>query len=348
MGKTGGFRDIILIIIKSKLRLQRILRLSRRILYFCAMFRRIAFLLLLSTQGFSQSKINTFLTQDSVYNPLRTKVIAGTVAVSYAGLMVSLDQAWYANYPRSSFHFFNDIQEWQQMDKVGHCWSSYIFGVAGIDLMKWAGNRPNVAAIAGGSLGFLFESTVEILDGFSAGWGFSPPDIVANTTGALMAISQQLAWKEQRVMMKFSFHLENYPTDAQNARSSELYGRTFIEKLLKDYNGQAYWLSVNVGSFLPANSWFPKWLCISPGYGAGNMFSAFSNQVTRNGETTTDFNVYPRYRQFYLSLDVDLRKIKTRSHILKTVFAMVNVLKFPAPTLEFNTLGEIKFHPIYY
>jgi hypothetical protein len=38
---------------------------------------------------------------------------------------------------------------------------------------------------------------------------------------------------------------------------------------------------------------------------------------------------YNRYRQFYLSMDVDLTRI-------------------PFPAVEYNTLGQFKFHPLYF
>ncbi len=40
--------------------------------------------------------------------------------------MVGLYSAWYSNYPQTNFHFFNDNNEWKQVDKVGHAYSAYI------------------------------------------------------------------------------------------------------------------------------------------------------------------------------------------------------------------------------
>ena len=55
-----------------------------------------------------------------------------------------------------------------------------------------------------------------------------------------------------------------------------------------------------------------------------------------------------RTRQFYLSLDVDLSRIKTNSNILKTIFDVFNVIKIPFPTLEMNDNGRIIGHYIYF
>ena len=55
-----------------------------------------------------------------------------------------------------------------------------------------------------------------------------------------------------------------------------------------------------------------------------------------------------RFRQFYVSLDLDLTKIETKSHILKTILTIFNTVKIPAPTFEINGLQGIKFHAFYF
>jgi hypothetical protein len=57
---------------------------------------------------------------------------------------------------------------------------------------------------------------------------------------------------------------------------------------------------------------------------------------------------FDRYKQILLSVDVDLTKIKTRRQGLKKVFNALNMLKIPAPTLEWNRVDGLKFHPIYF
>ena len=54
------------------------------------------------------------------------------------------------------------------------------------------------------------------------------------------------------------------------------------------------------------------------------------------------------YRQFYLSLDLDLTKIETKSKLLQSIFSVVNFIKVPSPTLEINTKGNIKFHYMFF
>ena len=54
-------------------------------------------------------------------NIILNSTALGTTTLSYFGLY----NLWYKNYPQTSFHFFNDIEEWNYMDKAGHIYSSY-------------------------------------------------------------------------------------------------------------------------------------------------------------------------------------------------------------------------------
>ena len=54
------------------------------------------------------------------------------------------------------------------------------------------------------------------------------------------------------------------------------------------------------------------------------------------------------YRQFFISLDVDLTKVKTQSKILQSVFSVINFIKIPAPAIEFRSKKGIKFHYLYF
>ena len=54
----------------------------------------------------------------------RVWLIAGINAVAYGGTLIALNNAWYKDYPKTSFHTFNDSKEWLQMDKVGHAWGA--------------------------------------------------------------------------------------------------------------------------------------------------------------------------------------------------------------------------------
>jgi hypothetical protein len=302
------------------------------------MFKTFLLLLfLLTTNTFVFSQKDSTKNNVRNYDPKKLRAVLITEGVIWAGSLVVLNDAWYKGYPRSSFHFFNDNDEWLQMDKCGHAWTSYNIGNFGIKLLRSSGVDRKEAIWYGGFLGALYMLNIEILDGLSKEWGFSPGDFTANTIGAAAVIGEQLAWDEQRIRMKWSFHQTQYPQ-----YNHDQLGTGLTEEMLKDYNGQSYWYSANIYSFLDRNSKFPKWLNVALGYGAEGMTDAVKN--------LDDSSVpkYVRYRQFYLSLDADLTKIKTKSKLLATIFDIAGVLKIPAPTLEYNKINKFVFHPIYY
>jgi hypothetical protein len=290
-----------------------------------------------SVATYGQSGVAQFLKPADSLNIHRRNSVIISEAVISAGVLVGLNQLWYADYARSDFHFINDNQEWLQMDKAGHVFSAYQLGSIGKNTLQWSGVSRKNQLIYGSTLGFVFLSAVEIFDGYSSKWGASVGDVVANASGTALFVSQELLWKEQRIVPKFSFHTTPYASVRPN-----VLGNSLNEQLLKDYNGQTYWLSVNVHSFFK-QSQIPKWLNVALGYGAEGM-------VTGNNEfvNTIFLPESERTRQFYFSFDADLTKIETKSHLLKTFFTIFNTVKIPAPTLEIRGSQGLKFHYLYF
>lgn len=285
----------------------------------------------------AQSKIESFLTPSDTLNLKRQNTVIVTEAALASATLIGLNQIWYADYSRSNFHFINDNNEWLQMDKVGHFYSAYHLGRFGAEALNWSGANPKKQLIYGAGIGFVFLAAVEVLDGYSSEWGASSGDIIANTTGTALYVSQELLWKEQRITPKFSFHTTQYA----NQRPDKL-GTSLNEQILKDYNGQTYWLSVNLHSFAKETK-IPKWLNVAFGYGADGMLTGnLQNDnlaLAQNPE---------RFRQFYLSFDLNLTKIETKSHFLKTFFSVFNTIKIPAPTLEYSANKGLKGHLLYF
>ena len=264
----------------------------------------------------------------------------GALAV---GSLTGLYFVWYADYPQSSFHFVNDNQNWGMMDKVGHATTTYAVGQVGYDMLKWSGVSENKAVWYGGLTGWSYLAIIEIMDGFSSNWGFSWGDFAFNTMGAALFIGQQKAWQEQRFMLKWSYHATKYPQIRNDLVGDELIGNGWTSEWLKDYNGQTYWLSVNPWSFTKnENNWWPRWLNVAGGYGIDGF-------VTATGKPLNGAEDIVSQQQYYLSLDVDLRKIKMKSGFWKTLLHTISFIKIPAPTIEFNQHnGGTKFYWLYF
>jgi uncharacterized protein YfiM (DUF2279 family) len=284
--------------------------------------------------GFNLQAQTSFFKKSDTLNINRRNTVAITETVLATGTLIALDKMWYADYPRSKFHFINDNNQWLQMDKMGHVMTSYYVGKVGMEVLDWAGVSKKNQLIYGATFGFTFLTAVEILDGHSKKWGASWGDIFANAAGTGLLIGQELLWEEQRIILKYSFSQTDYAKQRPN-----VLGENFLQQALKDYNGQTYWLSANIWSFNKKSS-FPKWLNLAFGYGADGMLYGENN--------ATNSLLQDPYRQFYLSFDVDLTKIKTNSKFLKTLFSTINFIKIPAPTLEYNNKNGFKFHLIHF
>ena len=285
--------------------------------------------------------------QDSIPKvPTARKWVLGGVQVGlWGGTFYSLNRTWYANYPKTKFHLYNDWKEWQQMDKAGHFWSTYQISRHTSNIWQWAGLEKKKAIWIGGISGMAYLSVIEILDGYSDKWGFSVPDVLANTAGAGLFVGQELLWNEQRISLKLSY--SPYQYGDLKYRADELFGSGDVERLLKDYNGQIIWASVNLRSFLP-DSKIPKWLNLALGYNARTMLGGYENSWAIQDPIRVDRSDIPRFRRFLLSFDVDLTRIETKNKTLKTVFSILNVLKVPAPAIEWNTRGKFRLHPVAY
>lgn len=283
------------------------------------MKNRIIFLVLFTTLYFyhiSHGQDSTSIKSN------RLKTVIYTSTGTYALGLIGLNTLWYKNSSQTNFHFFNDNRQWLQVDKVGHSYSAYQLSRFSHEAFRWAGLPDKKAAFWGGMLGIIYQTPIEILDGFSEEYGASWGDLLANTLGSTLFWGQEAAWKEQRITFKYSFVRSPYAT----TRPKTL-GSNFLEESIKDYNAQTYWLSGNIASFIPEAN-FPKWLNLAFGYGGEEMIYANPYQNSTIGLTP--------YRQYYLALDLDLTRIKTKSKALKTVFFILNSIKVPLPTIEFD------------
>lgn len=281
------------------------------------------------------------------YNKKRVKLVAAANITGYSGILIGLNSAWYSQYPRSKFHFFNDNDEWLQVDKAGHAYGAYIESFASYEMWRWSGLSRKKRIWIGGLSGIAYETIIETLDGFSAEYGWSWGDFGANVLGSGLFISQELAWDDQRIKLKTSFHKRDYGSADLNARANSIFGKSESERFIKDYNAITDWMSINIKSFFPKTK-LPGWFSIAVGYGAEGMFGARSNIAKdANGNIIFDRSDIKRYRQWYLSPDIDLSKIKTKKKVVRFILSALNAFKFPAPSIEFSN-GSIKGHWIHF
>jgi hypothetical protein len=259
----------------------------------------------------------------------------------YGGSIYALNKAWYQGHERGSFHFQDDFTHWKQMDKFGHAFTTYWSGFYGNSMLQWAAVEREKAIWYGGSAGLLVTIPIEIMDGFSKKWGFSLSDMAANFVGTAMFIGQELILEEQRYQLKLTYS----PSGLSKYRPN-LLGSNFAEELLKDYNGQTYWLSFPLEVFFKnEGNKIPNWLNIAIGYSGQNMLGATSNPVYVNDIELPELE---RYRQFYLSPDINFLRLTSELPWLNMTFKAVAFIKVPAPAIEYNKINGFEFHWIHF
>lgn len=299
------------------------------------------------------SEIKFFQKADTL-NKKRFIPSATFSAASYTGFSIGLYHAWYKEFDQGPFQLFDDSKEWAYMDKYGHFYTAYFQGVLVYKGAKWTGLSEDNSILTGFLLGTLFQSTIEVMDGFSSKWGFSVADIGMNFAGSSAFVFQQKYWGEQRITFKMSNVVRSYPSTIVTSidgmstttlleRADNLFGSSIPERFLKDYNSQVYWLCVDVKKFIPDSS-YPKWLNIAVGYSAGNLYGGFDNSWEFEGAEYEVNDLYPRYSRILFAPDINLSSIRTKSYFWNGVLDIFDIFHVPVPALEINTLGEVHFH----
>jgi hypothetical protein len=255
-------------------------------------------------------------------NRKRLSISTSILASTWVGGTYALSKVWYKEFEKTPFHSFNDATDWLQMDKLGHIYTASHLSRSYSKLYNWCGLKPKQSLLIGSALGFGFQTTIELLDAKNSAWGFSWYDMVANGIGTAFFATQELLWNEQNFLLKFSYS----PTKFADLRP-EVLGNSFSERILKDYNGQIYWLTFSPFSFKKERKNM-EWLCVSLGYSANAKLIGDQEEVWINNQ------VYTSQRQVFFSLDINPEKLNIKRNWVKTLIKPLNWLKFPFPSLE--------------
>ena len=283
-------------------------------------------ILLIQTEFSAQEKTNL----DSIRRKniiLNSTAIAST-SLSYLGLY----NLWYKKYPQSSFHFFNDLEEWNYMDKAGHVFSSYQVARKSHLFLKNKNIENPIEKSCFYSLFFMLG--IEVLDGFSTEWGFSNYDLISNFIGSGLFYVQEKKFKKQLLKLKFSSNLSPYAIYRPN-----LLGNNFSERIFKDYNGQTYWITIDYNTKIQDKYKVFKYINLALGYSIDGFIGA-RNNPNLNCFECDNLN---RQSQYILSFDLDLSEIKTENKFLKLLLNTFSIIKFPAPAILIQNKSQFKW-----
>ena len=250
----------------------------------------------------------------SAVHPWRVALIAGALGGTITAVHFYQQSGWWKD-NRTSFHFQEDLKYGLNVDKLGHIYGgiaeAYIFRKS----FQWAGMNDTESLWYGSGASLLFQTYVEIEDGFST-WGFDRVDWASDLAGALLPIGQHYWPPLREFALKFSYHKSNLINEPGGVGFK---GQKHI--MFDDYEGQTLWFAFNVRSMLPASTerLWPEWLWLTLGYGARDI-------------ATT--NPYPVY---YISFDLDMTKIIPQdTAFLRTISEMLNFFHLPLPAIRIH------------
>lgn len=250
--------------------------------------------------------------------------LGAAVLALYFATLGGLLAAWYVNNGVVAFHWFDDGAEWLGMDKLGHAFTTFWVCQAAFVLIRQHVATQLLAARWAGIIAWVLISSYESFDGLSPAYGASPYDMLANAVGATTAAIQLAKYADVLIFPRLSF----MPT-AWAAFRPNVLGSTFSEQLLKDYNGQTYWLNLNPHYLLGWGHW-PRWLAITVGYGAEGMVYGRVAQCHQHG--------YDPLQQFYITLAIDPSWLIESNHRwVRRAGRTLRYVQIPLPGMLFQT-----------
>jgi len=276
-----------------------------------------------------------------VYHPVRAWSLFTILCLIWTGVLAGLSILWYNQDQVTGFHWFNDNDGWLQIDKAGHFFTTFQEARLMMLMWKWTGVRKSRAAIFGALGGFLYQTPIELLDGFQESYGASWGDLLANTAGAVFFYVQIYFTGKLFFVPKFSVSGHSLAS-----MRPEFFGDNFFQQILKDYNGQTYWMCLELPRKM--KGFLPAWLSLCVGYSAEGMLGGEDNIYQDKSGKTIDFSDITRYRQILFSLDINWAHIPKATAWMHTSTSIISLIKCPAPTLEWNPEDGFKWHWIYF
>jgi hypothetical protein len=245
-------------------------------------------------------------------NTTRLAFVAGGAVVIMGAVHVYQTNGWWKN-NRRSFHFREDYQYALHVDKIGHFYAANLFTFLLNKAFIWANYDEPSSLYLGAGLSTLLQTYVELEDGFST-WGFDRVDFAADVAGAWYPVAQYHLPALRNFNLKFSY------IPSKNINAPGVFpGQKHL--LMDDYEGQTFWLSVNVDALLPGpiEPYWPDFLDAAVGYGARNLLMGSP------------------YHEVFIALDYDMTKIIPRSTgFLRALGDALNFVHFPAPAVRIS------------
>jgi hypothetical protein len=245
----------------------------------------------------------------------RLAIVAGALAAGITTIHLYQANGWWKD-NRSAFHFQEDLRYGLSVDKLGHFYGTAVLTFVFKKSLEWCSFSEESALHWGAGASALFQTYVEIEDGFHT-WGFDRVDFATDLAGAAYPIAQYYWPYLRNFNFKFSYHA----SPLLNTKGLDVGFKGQKHIILDDYEGQTIWLSLRMNDLLPAVAQvWPDWLCLAFGYGARDVGTAGG-----------------AYSVYFLALDFDVTKIIPQdTPFLRTLSESLNFIHLPAPAVRFS------------
>jgi hypothetical protein len=259
------------------------------------------------------------LSDTTSIHPVRFGIVTGSVAATIAAIHIYQTNGWWQN-NRTSFHFQEDLVYGRSVDKFGHFYGGITAAFILRKSFQWAGLSDEASLYWGSGGSLLFQTYVEIEDGFSK-WGFDRVDFASDFAGAAWPILQYHAL----FMRNFEFKFGYWPSSVLDSGGGIGFaGQKHI--VFDDYQGQTIWMSMNMKNLLPkgVDEYWPSFLRLGVGYAARDVTGPDPAR-----------GVGAPYSVLLIGLDYDMTKIiPDNTPFLKLLGEALNFIKFPAPAVQ--------------
>jgi len=250
-------------------------------------------------------------------------ITAGVAGGACTGLYLYQKNAWWSD-NSTKFHIQEDGNYSLRADKLGHFYGGYVVSYLIGEGIIASGVPLRTAQALGALGGMMYQTFVEIQDGYGSNWGFSPSDAIANYLGAWYYLAQH----EVPVLQNFTPKVQFIPSRWVGDRPMKHETAVF-----DDYHSMTYHLSVEMENILPetVKNFWPDWLNVSIGYNVRNM-EYFDTQ----GNSLMERNIV-------IGLDYNLTRLipETNSNIVNWLVQTFNHYKFPSPAIVIGK--DVKF-----
>jgi hypothetical protein len=242
------------------------------------------------------------------------------------------------------FHFQEDIKYALWVDKFGHFFGGYATSYTLSEMFQLSGFSWDAATIWGSLLGLSYMTYVEILDGYSTGFGFSPSDFYADFAGAGFFVAQHYFPFLQNFSPKFEY---------VNPKWLGEYDRMPHDTFIDNYSAQTFWMSINIRNLFGGviKEYCPKWLNLAVGYAAYSLSAydyltgeyMYPEKISYRVNPFTSGN-----RKLIIALDYDLAKmLPDGPPFWNWMKQSLNLFKLPSPAIEFGFEGKTKVYLLY-